>query len=302
MKTLKLMFAGALLAAAPALVGCAYGDDGEQVGEAAEAVGPNGTNNVSPQAIDAQVLKRGITNSFGLTSSTNADPLQLCKNGTVTGSGCTLRPEWESWLSADPVRGWMMKGISKCATESTFAIQTSDGSLSFQGQWGLYPGWKSGRLTGQDKRERMSSCILTLLNGNNESLTICIIGPGGSPFSDACTDPSITSREAGFFGDLFAASPTAYVAGPDSNEVVTDGRACAATQGTYCCAEDDTSCAHHIVLAGAILGSPDQGFANKRCSSLAMSGDYQYCTSYFSTREPGRSYTNVFTTFVPPAL
>ncbi|MFT3772083.1 MAG: hypothetical protein QM820_42295 [Minicystis sp.] len=91
------------------------------------------------------------------------------------------------------------------------------------------------------------------------------------------------------------------MAGPDTDEVLVNGRICAATQGSYCCAENDTNCAHHIVLAGAILGSPDQSFANKRCNALAASGSFEYCTSFFSTREPNRVYTNVFTTFVPEA-
>ena len=43
-------------------------------------------------------------------------------------------------------------------------------------------------------------------------------------------------------------------------------------------------------------------FANKRCNApLVTSGSNQYCPSFYTTREPGRSYTNVFTTFVPAA-
>ena len=45
-------------------------------------------------------------------------------------------------------------------------------------------------------------------------LALGIVGPGGSPFSDACDDPKIDLREGGFFGDLFANNPKAYVVGP----------------------------------------------------------------------------------------
>jgi hypothetical protein len=295
---------GALLIAAVALPACAgndadLGDGDEDVEEAESAIGPDGSNNYPPYAVDSDPLKRSVTNSFNLTTSGNADPLPLCAGGTVTSTGCTLKAEWKSWMDADATnRVPTMTAIAKCAVESSFTIQSSSGS--FAGQWGLYQSWKTNRLNGQDKRERISSCMLTLLNGNNVELTLCIIGPGGAPFSDACSDPALTMREGGFFGDLFAASPTAYVAGPDSAEPVDSGRACFASSGIYCCAEQDTACAHRIVLTGAILGSPDQAFANKRCNApLVNSGGNQYCPSFYSTREPGRSYTNVFTTFVP---
>lgn len=301
-----LFFSAVLLTIASALTACADpdmdmgADPTERVGAVAEGVGGTGSNNVSPQAIDAEPLKRSVTDMHGITSSSVADPIQLCRAGTVTSTGCTMKPEWEAWLNADSTpRTWMMKGIAKCSVEAAFTITTSDALQSFPGQWPLYPGWKSGRLVGQDKRERVSSCILSLLNGNNASLSICIIGPGAAPFSDACTDPNIVTREGGFFGDLFGATPTAYIAGPDAAEVANTGRVCTATLGSYCCAENDTACPHKIVLAGAIIGSPDQGFANKRCNGLAAAGSYEYCTSFHSTREPGRVYSNVFTTFVP---
>jgi hypothetical protein len=307
----KDMFKGALLAiAAVTLSACAFDVDSEseEVGEAELAVGDFGHNNVSPEAVDKASVSLPVTNDYSITSPSNPDPLPLCKGGTVTSTGCVLKPEWENWLLDNRHSGndavahsWMMKGIAMCSVESNFTIRTSDNSQTFAGQWPLYPGWKTNRLNGADKRERVSACILALLNGNNATLNICIIGPGGAPFSDACSDPNISLREGGFFGDLFADPPTAYVAGPDTDEVLVNGRVCAASQGTYCCAENDTSCSHKIVLAGAIMGSPEQDFANKRCNAFAATGSFEYCTEYFSTREPGRVYRNVFTTFVPPA-
>jgi hypothetical protein len=301
----RVWIATALLLAAFALPACTENEtanaDDEAVAEAESAVGGTGDNNYPPYAVDSDPLKRSVTDHFNLTSPTNPDVLQLCADGTVTSTGCTLRNEWKNWMNADSTnRSPTMIAVAKCAVESGFTISSSSGT--FAGQWGLYQSWKSSRLNGQDKRERISSCILTLLNGNNVELKLCIIGPGGAPFSDACADTSLTNREGGFFGDLFAATPTAYVAGPDTQTPVLSGRACNATQGTYCCAEDDTTCTHRVVLAGAILGDPAINFANKRCNAdLVTSGLNQYCPSYYSTREPGRSYTNVFTTFVPTA-
>ncbi len=295
---------GALLVSVMALPACG-GElnevDDEEVAEVEQATGYTGNNNLWPGAIEAEPLKRSNLNANGITSPSNADPLPLCTNGTITSSGCTLKAEWKAWLNADEEhRVPMMQAIAKCAVESTFTIVDSSGTFSFPGQWPLYPSWKNNRLNGQNKRERVSSCILSLLNGNNATIALCIVGPGGSPFSDACSDPNMTLREGGFFGDLFAATPTAYVAGPDTADPVDSGRACFATEGNFCCSEADTACPQRIVLAGAILGSPDQNFANKRCNApLVNSGGNYYCPSFFSTREPGRSYTNVFTTFVP---
>jgi hypothetical protein len=299
---------GALLATAAALPACGGEFDDveefENVAEVEQADGWSGVNNLPPFAIDSDPLKRSVTNSFGITTSSNPDPLPLCAPGTVTASGCRLRLEWEAWLNADSFnRSHVMKAIAKCSVAPSFSFQNSTGAMSFPGQWENYPSWKTNPLAGQDKRERVSSCLLSLLNGNNLELTICIIGPGGAPFSDPCTDPNISIREGGFYGDLFAANPTAYVAGPDTADPVDSGRACFGSQGNYCCAEGDSNCNHRIVLTGSIMGSPDQNFANKRCNApLVNSGGFWYCPSFFSTREPGRNYTNVFTTFVPPAL
>jgi len=293
----KLTAVAAILTAAAALTACAFdgteSDGDEDVGLAQQGVGGTGLNNVKPKAIDGRHFRRSFTDSYGMTSPTNPDVSAFCKAGTITANGCVLAPEWEDWLADDVDRGDMLKGVAKCAVESTFTIRNADGSLTWPGQWGLYPNWKDHRLNSQEKRERVSACILTLLNGNNQTLNLCIIGPGGSPFSDACSDPQITTREAGFFGDLFASSPKAYVVGPQVDPVDASGRACNASSGTYCCDEDNMSCPHWIVRAGGMLG-PDQ-----RCLGFATSGSFTYCTSFYSTREPNRVYNYGFTTFVP---
>lgn len=297
-------FRCALIVSATALPACGgemTDEEFENVAEAEQPIGWGGTNNLWPGVIAADPLKRSTLNGYAITTTTNPDPLPLCAPGSVTSTGCTLRAEWQAWLDADEEhRAPTMKALTKCTMESTFTIVESSGTLAFPGQWPLYTSWKSNRLNGLDKRERVSSCVLSLLNGNDSTLDLCVIGPGGAPFSDACSDPNMVLREGGFFGDLFAATPTAYVAGPDTADPVDSGRACFATSGTYCCAESDTACPQRIVLAGSILGSPDQNYANKRCNApLVKSGNNYYCPSFFSTREPGRSYTNVFTTFVP---
>lgn len=303
MKLSNFLVASAILATATALAACADVDDsdGEDVGVAMQGAGGTGQNNVKPKAIDIRPLRRSITDAADITSTSNPDPRPICAAGTVSASGCIMEPHWESWLLADADRGDMMKGIAKCAVEGGFTIETSDGALGFPGQWGLYPGWKGNRLDSQAKRERISACVLTLLNGDNKTLNICIIGPGGAPFSDACTDPLITTREAGFFGDLFSPNPTAYVVGPNTDTMLDTGRACTSSseEGSYCCAENDNTCAHHIVRAGAMEGP------NARCNSFTTVSNgttsFSYCDSFFSTREPGRTYSNVFTTFVPVA-
>ncbi len=273
------------------------------MGTTVEGVGGTGSNNVSPQAVADLSLMQSVTTKFHITSATDSDPSQLCISSTDTGTACNMTPQWESWLTNDNQGGadaaahdWMMKGIAKCALPSGFVISNHDGSKQYPGQWGLFESWEEGSLGGQIAHEWMSACILTLLNGNNESLHLCIIGPGGSPFSDACDDSTITVREGGFYGDLFAANPTAYIVGPQDAPPDINGRDCYATNGTYCCEESDTSCTQHIILTGGMTGS------DSRCNifqTTGSNGQYQYCASFWTNREPGRNYTHGFTTFIP---
>jgi len=307
MITRKLVSLFAILGVSSAMVGCMYGENGELLGTAVQGVGGNGSNNVWPGAIAALSLKRSVTDQYGITNSGHGitDPSQLCIASTISGTGCQMTSQWEAWLNDNKNNGTnanahqqMMKGIAKCAVDPGFTIVDSQ-NHQFPGQWGLFDSWQTGSLQGQPDHEYMSGCILTLLNGNNESLQLCIIGPGGSPFSDACDDTTdFTIREGGFYGDLFAATPSSYIVGPGTSPPDPNGRDCYATQGTYCCAENDNSCTQHIILTGGMDGT------ESRCSSFAYTGPnnmYEYCTSFWTNREPGRNYTHGFTTFIPKA-
>lgn len=299
----RLLLASLLCVSLPA---CLQGGGEDMAVSGADPLRYTGVNNLPPAVIDSDPVMRSVTDAFGITSSgstPNADPLRLCQSDPGTAASCTLKSEWNSWRLADSAnRNHMLKGIAKCAMSSGFEIVAPDGSARWGGIWGMFPEWKTGRLQGQAKRERLSSCILSLLNGNNLELNLCLIGPGAG-YSEPCADTSINIREGGFFGDLFAAQPKAYVAGPDTAEPATNGRACFAENGIYCCAENDSSCTHRVVLAGSILGNPATNFDNKRCSSALVDagGGLLYCPSFYSTREPGRTYSNVFTSFIPPA-
>jgi len=302
----KLVTTFAILGGVSAMVGCMYGENGDLVGTAVQGAGGTGTNNVSPEAVDKNSLAQGVTDQYGITNSGGGktDPIQLCIASTITSTGCTMSPQWENWLNdsknhganAD-AHGWMFKGVAKCAVEPDFVISTSDGAHQLPGQLPLFDNWKTGTLGGQIAHEWMSACILTLLNGNNESLSLCIIGPGGSPFSDACDNPgNFPVREGGFFGDLFAATPSAYVVGPETAPVDVNGRDCYADAGTYCCDELQSPCNHHIFRAGSMDGT------DSRCNGFAYTGpnnEFEYCTSYWTQREPGRTYSHGFTTFIP---
>lgn len=299
----RLLLAGLLAVSLPA---CLQGGGDDMAATTADPLRYTGVNNLPPYVLDTDPLKRSTTDNFGLTSSGSspiADPLRLCQNDPGSDNLCTLKTEWNNWRLADSAnRNHMLKGIAKCAMASGFEIVAPDNSARWGGIWGLFPEWKTARLQGPAKRERLSSCILSLLNGNNVELNLCLIGPG-SPYNEPCSDPNLNIREGGFFGDLFAAQPKAYVAGPDTAEPATNGRACFGSSGVYCCAENDSSCTHRVVLAGSILGNPATNYDNKRCNSALVDagGGLLYCPSFYSTREPGRTYSNVFTSFIPPA-
>jgi hypothetical protein len=274
----------------------------ERLGIGKQGVAGTESNDVSPQAVGAVSASLGVLDQYTITSSTTGmvDPLQICQS--MHGSNnCYMRSEWQSWLEdsqGSPAgtdaasHRWMMTGFAKCAMASGFTIYSKNKTYQFPGQAGLYTSWKDNRLDGSDKHERVSACILAFLNGNDNHINLCLMGPGGSPFSDPCTDYlTYNSLEAGFFGDLFASTPTAYVAGPTSASP-NIGRICSATLGTYCCNESDPAsvCNHNkIVLVGDYSG---------HCAGDDTSGTYTYCNSFSSTREPGRAYTNIFTTFV----
>ena len=202
----RLLLASLLCVSLPA---CLQGGGEDMAASAADPLRYTGVNNLPPAVIDSDPVMRSVTDAFGITSSgssgstPNADPLRLCQSDPGTAASCTLKSEWNSWRLADSAnRNHMLKGIAKCAMSSGFEIVAPDGSARWGGIWGMFPEWKTGRLQGQAKRERLSACILSLLNGNNLELNLCLIGPG-SGYSDPCADTAINIREGGFFGDLF---------------------------------------------------------------------------------------------------
>lgn len=307
MMSRKLVSLVALLGGTSALFGCIAGQGAELVGTARQGQGGTGSNDVSPQALGAVSATLGVLDPYGITSSMASppvvDPLHLCDQDPGSGSSCLVGQAWNNWLNDSVNHGrdmvshqWMMTGFAKCALESGFTVYDKAGN-AYPGEWGLQSGWKTNRLAGQADHERVSGCIIAMLNGNDEHITIAMFSPG-APFNAPCDDPSFTQREAGFFGDLFGAKQTAYVAGPQEDQLVDNGRVCSATQGTYCCLESDsdTTCNHgsKIVLVPGIL---------QRCNDNPMpyagNSPDQFCTSFFSTKEPGRVYHYGWTTYLP---
>jgi hypothetical protein len=295
----RLIFAGALLVGAPILAACGGDpDDPEFVAWVEQGWGGTGTNNIPPVAFQADPLKRSTLNSYGITSSSNADPLPLCEPNTGSSTWCTLKAEWEAWRSADPTnRNEVLEGIAKCSVASTFQIRLPGSGAAFPGQWAMFSNWRYNRLAGVASRERLSACILSLVNAANISVSLCLIGPGQG-FDAPCSDPSFSVREAGFFGDLFREWPTAYVSGPSQAEIASNGRVCA---NESCCQEGapDFECNRRLTRAGTILGEAPT-FATKRCSGNLVesgtSGNF-FCTQFYSVEEQ-YYYNNVFTSFI----
>src|SRR5262249_21778290 len=149
----------------------------------------------------------------------------------------------------------------------------------------MFSNWRYNRLGGVPARERLSACLLSLVNAANQTVSLCLIGPGAG-FDAPCSDPSFNTREAGFFGDLFRESPTPYGTGPAAAYIASNGRVCA---NNSCCDEGvpDAQCNRRITRAGTILGMPPS-YSTQRCSGALVqagtSGNY-YCTQYFSVEE-----------------
>ena len=59
------------------LSGCTESGAPQPVGALQQKTGPTGGNNIGPYGVDARPLKPDVTDSYGLTSPGNPDPLPL---------------------------------------------------------------------------------------------------------------------------------------------------------------------------------------------------------------------------------
>jgi hypothetical protein len=291
---------GVFLTTVPLLAACgAEGfDDADHLGTAMQGWGGGGTNNIDVIAFQGDPLKRSTTNGAGITSQSDGNLKRLCQPNTGNSTWCYLKSEWEDWRSADATnRNHILKGIAKCSQSSSFELRAPNSGPTFPGQWAMFPDWRSQSLVGVAARERVSACLLSLVNAANQTVSLCLIGPGAG-FNDPCSDSSFNVREAGFFGDLFRESPTAYIAGPADATIPSDGRVCA---NDSCCDEGvpDAQCNKRLTRAGTILGIPPN-YTTQRCSGgLVQAGDSEnyFCTQFYSTEEE-YDYNYGFTSFI----
>src|SRR6185503_16314487 len=119
-------------------------------------------------------------------------------------------------------RDEILEGIAKCSVAPSFELRSPNTARTWPGQWEMYPDWRYNTLVGVAARERISACLLSLVNAANQSVSLCLIGPAAG-FDAPCSDSNFDTREAGFFGNLFRESPTAYIAGPAAEFIASDG-------------------------------------------------------------------------------
>jgi hypothetical protein len=298
----KLTYAVSLVVLSSCFTACAYGSgdesEPERLGVVDQGLGGTQNNNLSAQAEATASASLPVLYAFGLTSSSSvSDPLGLCQSDPGSNNSCVVAKPWNNYLNdsvnngADKVSHYaMMKGFAKCALETGFTLYAKDGT-AFPGEVGLNPDWKTSRLTGTDNHERLSGCLIALLNGDNVTRSLCMISPG-APYNAPCDDPGMALQEGGFFGDLFSTIPSAYVAST-SNVPYTSGRVCGSNFSQYCCNEGSSCASTKIFFVSSF---------SARCEHIAYAGPnqtYPYCASFYSTMEPGRHYLYGFTTYVP---
>lgn len=105
-------------------------------------------------------------------------------------------------------------------------VKTVDGeTLTFYGQLGLAPGWKTGSCD-EDCQQWVSACLLARTNVNNETVTVWVQADHPSIGFGL---PTGAVLEAGWFGNLFAADDEKFYCKGESGGSVAamrEGRSC----------------------------------------------------------------------------
>jgi len=103
--------------------------------------------------------------------------------------------------------------LIRCAlpADRTITVKTWDGQrVSMSGELGLAPEWETGQCE-TDCQEKVSACLLALVNGSGQHISITLSAAWANGPLGELPDPSLL-REAVFFGNVFTDPPEAYVA------------------------------------------------------------------------------------------
>ncbi len=115
---------------------------------------------------------------------------------------------------ADEASRKRLEYLAGCALDAnTMLVGEANGeTYRFAGDMGLAPGWADGAITPRERR-LVSACILARTNLFGVPVRISMRSTAGP--ASLTTDPeearSHDRHEGGFFGDIFAAEPVAYV-------------------------------------------------------------------------------------------
>jgi hypothetical protein len=118
-------------------------------------------------------------------------------------------------LAATPEQRQQLMYLVRCALPEEVVLYADIGAerFTFPGWMGLAPGWLTAAMTPREERW-VSACILAHVNyfGAHVRVSMRATPPPSQAFTaDAAEQQTYTLFEGGFFGNLFTATPVAYV-------------------------------------------------------------------------------------------
>ncbi len=210
---------------------------------------------------------------------------------------------FDSWFNANVAQNsqWL-KYLVKCgepAGNSVTYVSTTGTTYVFAGSLGAVPNWRFGNPTVGDQ-ELMTSCLMAHVNSLGQSVTVSMraanIPTGAAEMS------AYPQREGAFFGNIFAATKTAYVC--DQNIAKPSAGICRLYPnytGCYTTAQTLSSAPYGFVSgAGRTCASVGGcgftylGGCNAVCTGDTGSNSYASCTG-----GDGKAYTKSIATFQP---
>jgi hypothetical protein len=310
MKPATIMMTSTVLALASA--GCAaIGDAGDPGLEETLFASENGIQLDNGLVLaNGAVLPNGTKLSNGLKLSNGIDAANgiALSNGTKLSNGITgpyyappTGSALEQWIDVDPpMRKRILRYLVECALPDTVEVQILYGGqleVLGRGIGNLGPGLQQGEMS-PTEQEKVSACLLARVNALGELVTIDMSGPMADGRFDqpASPDSLFVVPESGFFGNLFLASPQAYVCasimGSELEEALCPSRSCMVTAAGCTCG------------VMSFIGTCSGGFApmSKRrlgCIDSVDSGDY-YTACYTMTAEDASVWSYPMTTHVMP--
>jgi hypothetical protein len=142
-----------------------------------------------------------------------ASSTSLCVGSSCTAVASCTNSDLTKWIDSSPTNNLLILQYEiQCALPSTVTVRVNyRGTLyAWAGAANLGPDWQSG-LMSSASQEAVSSCLLARVNASGQHLSIDMFGPMSGLNTSSSADAPYSFREAVVFGNLFLATPQAYL-------------------------------------------------------------------------------------------